>query len=88
MICPECGYEWTASSEEAQIARDANGNQLAEGDSITIMKDLKVKGGSGPLKRGTKIKNIKFIDDGIHNLEAYIPGFGGILIKSEFVKKL
>lgn len=88
MICPECGYEWTASSEEAQIVRDANGNQLAEGDSITIMKDLKVKGGSGPLKRGTKIKNIKFIDDGIHNLEAYIPGFGGILIKSEFVKKL
>ena len=67
---------------------DANGNELKDGDSITIIKDLKVKGSSAPLKQGTKVKNIRLIDDGIHNIDCKIDGFGAMKLKSEFVKKL
>lgn len=91
LICPECFHEWTleesSSKDEENVVRDANGNVLKDGDSVTIIKDLKVKGASNDLKRGTKVKNIRLIDDGIHNIDCKIDGFGAMKLKSEFVKK-
>ena len=91
LICPECFHEWTleesSSEDEENVVRDANGNVLKDGDSVTIIKDLKVKGASNDLKRGTKFKNIRLIDDGIHNIDCKIDGFGAMKLKSEFVKK-
>ena len=72
---------------EENVVKDANGNILQNGDSVTIIKDLKVKGASNDLKRGTKVKNIRLIDDGIHNIDCKIDGFGAMKLKSEFVKK-
>ena len=73
LICPECFHEWTLeesnSENEENVVKDSNGNVLQNGDSVTIIKDLKVKGASSDLKRGTKVKNIRLIDDGIHNIE-------------------
>ncbi|WP_067729641.1 zinc ribbon domain-containing protein YjdM [Oceanobacillus damuensis] len=92
-ICPECGYEWTAEAdaeaEESKVTRDSNGNILTNGDTITVIKDLKVKGSSNPLKMGTKVKGIRIVDevDG-HDLEGKVDGFGVLYIKSKFVKKL
>lgn len=92
LICPECFYEWsledTNSTDTENIVKDSNGNILQDGDSITIIKDLKVKGATSDLKRGTKVKNIRLIDDGIHNIECKIDGFGAMKLKSEFVKKI
>ena len=88
-ICPECAYEWTLSSlneTEKIVVKDANGNTLQDGDSVVIIKDLKVKGSSTPLKMGTKVKNIKLVD-GDHNIDCKIDGFGAMSLKSEFVKK-
>ena len=92
-ICPECGHEWVKDSEpqenkQKQVVRDAHGNVLEEGDSVVIVKDLKVKGASSALKVGMKIKNIHLVEevDG-HNIEAKIKGFGSMMLKSEFVKK-
>lgn len=90
-ICPECGHEWQKVSEENQvkeerIVKDSNGNLLADGDTVTIIKDLKVKGSSSSLKVGTKVKNIKLVD-GDHNIDCKIDGFGAMSLKSEFVKK-
>ena len=91
LICPECFHEWsledTNSTDTENIVKDSNGNILQDGDSITIIKDLKVKGATSDLKRGTKVKNIRLIDDGIHNIECKIDGFGAMKLKSEFVKK-
>lgn len=91
LICPECFHEWTLeesnNENEKNVVKDSNGNILQNGDSVTIIKDLKVKGASSDLKRGTKVKNIKLIDDGIHNIECKIDGFGAMKLKSEFVKK-
>ena len=91
LICPECFHEWTleesSSEDEENVVRDANGNVLKDGDSVTIIKDLQVKGASNDLKRGTKVKNIRLIDDGIHNIDCKIDGFGAMKLKSEFVKK-
>lgn len=91
LICPECFHEWTLeesnSENEENVVKDSNGNVLQNGDSVTIIKDLKVKGASSDLKRGTKAKNIRLIDDGIHNIECKIDGFGAMKLKSEFVKK-
>jgi alkylphosphonate utilization operon protein PhnA len=91
LICPECFHEWTLeesnSENEENVVKDSNGNVLQNGDSVTIIKDLKVKGASSDLKRGTKVKNIRLIDDGIHNIECKIDGFGVMKLKSEFVKK-
>ena len=94
LICPECGYEWSAneaaSSEEEQglVVKDANGNILSDGDSVTVIKDLKVKGSQSGIKSGTKIKNIRLVEgnDG-HNIDCKVPGIGGIKLKQEFVKK-
>ncbi len=91
LVCPECGHEWTAGSEgnnEGElVVKDANGNILKDGDSVTIVKDLKVKGASSALKQGTKVKNIRLVD-GDHNIDCKIDGFGAMSLKSEFVKKI
>ena len=91
-VCPECAYEWTTegeneNSEDNNIVKDANGNILNDGDSVTIIKDLKVKGASSPLKIGTKVKNIRLVE-GDHNIDCKIDGFGAMKLKSEFVKKI
>ncbi|MBC8016620.1 MAG: alkylphosphonate utilization protein [Sporomusaceae bacterium] len=92
LICPECGHEWTSGSEtetsdDKKIIKDANGNVLNDGDSVTIIKDLKVKGSSSVLKVGTKVKNIRLVD-GDHDIDCQIDGFGAMKLKSEFVKKV
>ena len=92
LVCPECGHEWAAgdegadASETATVHRDAFGNVLADGDDVTIAKDLKVKGASSALKVGTKVRNIRLVD-GDHNIDCRIDGFGAMKLKSEFVKK-
>lgn len=90
-ICPECAHEWTAADmeaiEEGLVVKDSNGNVLQDGDTITIIKDLKVKGASGPLKMGTRVKNIRLVE-GDHNIDCKIDGFGPMKLKSEFVKKI
>ena len=92
LICPECGNEWTLEAGadndgDAKVIKDANGNVLNDGDSVTIIKDLKVKGASSSLKIGTKVKNIRLVD-GDHNIDCKIDGFGAMKLKSEFVKKI
>ncbi len=92
LICPECGYEWTVASknetnEDQKIIKDANGNVLKDGDSVTVIKDLKVKGSSLAVKIGTKVKNIRLVD-GDHDIDCQIDGFGAMKLKSEFVKKV
>ena len=89
-ICPECANEWTNEEQDqvdGLIVLDANGNPLAEGDSVTVIKDLKVKGASGAIKQGTKVKNIRLVE-GDHNIDCKVDGFGPMKLKSEFVKKL
>ena len=89
LVCPECAHEWSAqeSVEEVNVIKDANGNVLNDGDAVTVIKDLKVKGASSALKAGTKVKNIRLVD-GDHNIDCKIDGFGAMSLKSEFVKKL
>jgi protein PhnA len=91
-VCPECAHEWNdaAPAEDAGdqlIVKDANGTLLADGDSVTVIKSLKVKGASSMLKIGTKVKNIRLCE-GDHNIDCKIDGFGAMKLKSEFVKKL
>ncbi|TCO79809.1 zinc ribbon domain-containing protein YjdM [Marinisporobacter balticus] len=92
LICPECGHEWTLkletqNSEDKKIIKDANGNVLNDGDSVTVIKDLKVKGSASVIKIGTKVKNIRLVD-GDHDIDCKIDGFGAMKLKSEFVKKV
>ncbi|MBO9508129.1 zinc ribbon domain-containing protein YjdM [Thalassospira sp. A3_1] len=90
LICPECAHEWSqqaATGGDETEYRDANGNILADGDTVSIIKDLKVKGASQPLKVGTKVKNIRLVE-GDHNIDCKIDGFGPMKLKSEFVKKI
>lgn len=86
--CPECGHVWSGNTEatEVLVVKDANGNLLADGDSVTVIKDLKVKGSSTPLKIGTRVKSIRLVE-GDHNIDCKIDGFGPMKLKSEFVKK-
>ena len=88
LVCPECGYEFSPDQvqEEGLIVLDAHGNKLADGDTIIVIKDLKVKGASGAIKAGTKVKNIRLCE-GDHNIDCKVPGFGAMKLKSEFVKK-
>ena len=90
LVCPECAHEWAAggaAAEEPQrVHRDAVGNVLADGDSVTVAKDLKVKGASGALKAGTKVRNIRLVDED-HDIDCRIDGFGPMKLKSEFVRK-
>ena len=92
-ICPECGHEWPqadASSEESAsegVITDANGTPLQDGDTVTVIKDLKVKGSSSVVKVGTKVKNIRLVS-GDHDIDCRIPGIGSMGLKSQFVKKV
>ncbi len=92
-VCPECGHEWTTSDMEAAAAegelvvKDANGAVLSDGDTVTVIKDLKLKGSSSVVKVGTKVKNIRLVD-GDHNIDCKIDGIGAMALKSEFVKKV
>ena len=90
-ICPECANEWTSEEnveqEQGMVVLDANGNRLTEGDSVTVIKDLKVKGATGAIKQGTKVKNIRLVE-GDHNIDCKVEGFGPMKLKSEFVKKI
>ncbi len=90
-ICPECAHEWSKAAaveavEEAKVWKDAFGNVLADGDSVTLIKDLKLKGSSAVIKVGTKVKNIRLVD-GDHNIDCRVDGIGAMQLKSEFVKK-
>ncbi|WP_028875836.1 zinc ribbon domain-containing protein YjdM [Teredinibacter turnerae] len=90
LMCPECGHEWnpadTGDSDE-KVIKDSNGNPLADGDTVTVIKDLKVKGSSLVVKVGTKVKNIRLVD-GDHDIDCKIDGIGAMKLKSEFVKKV
>jgi protein PhnA len=91
-VCPECAHEWvkgseTGSDEEKKVITDANGNVLNDGDSVTVIKDLKIKGSSSSVKIGTKVKNIRLID-GDHDIDCKVDGFGAMKLKSEYVKKI
>lgn len=90
-VCPECGHEWAMageenSTEDEALVRDANGTPLSDGDTVVVIKDLKVKGASAVVKVGTKVKNIRLVA-GDHNIDCRIAGIGAMQLKSEFVKK-
>ena len=88
--CPECGHSWdpnAASEEDGEVIKDSNGNLLADGDTVTVIKDLKVKGSSSVVKVGTKVKNIRLVG-GDHDIDCKIDGIGAMKLKSEFVKKV
>jgi len=92
LVCPECAHEWSredanTSTTGEPVIRDANGNELKDGDTVTVIKDLKVKGSSSVVKVGTKVKNIRLVD-GDHNIDCKIDGIGAMKLKSEFVKKV
>jgi len=89
-ICPECAHEWTTegeTNEEKKVVKDANGKVLNDGDTVSVIKDLKVKGSSSVIKIGTKVKNIRLVE-GDHDIDCKIDGFGAMQLKSEFVKKV
>jgi protein PhnA len=91
-ICPECAHEWPQQAvietiDEPRLVRDANGNTLSDGDTVTVIKDLKVKGSSSVVKVGTKVKIIRLVD-GDHDIDCRIEGIGAMGLKSEFVKKV
>jgi protein PhnA len=89
-VCPECAHEWpqaaATSTEQARVYKDAFGNVLVDGDTITVIKDLKIKGSSLVVKVGTKVKNIR-LTDGDHDIDCKIDGIGAMQLKTEFVKK-
>ncbi|OEC38552.1 alkylphosphonate utilization protein [Pseudomonas sp. 1D4] len=92
LICPECAYEWSAEAseavaEEGRVIKDSVGNVLQDGDTITVIKDLKVKGSSLVVKVGTKVKGIRLVD-GDHDIDCKIDGIGAMKLKSEFVRKV
>ncbi|SFC29861.1 phosphonoacetate hydrolase [Marinospirillum celere] len=90
-VCPECGHEWSkdavATTEAVKVIKDANGNPLADGDTVSVIKDLKIKGSSSVVKVGTKVKNIRLVE-GDHDIDCKIDGVGAMKLKSEFVKKV
>ena len=91
-VCPECAHEWprkaaAKTAEAGRVVRDAVGNVLQDGDTVTVIKDLKVKGSSSVVKVGTKVKNIRLVD-GDHDIDCKIDGIGAMGLKSEFVKKV
>lgn len=91
-VCPECAHEWSAQATEpaedgGKVYRDSAGNVLKDGDTVTVIKDLKLKGSAGVIKMGTKVKNIRLVDSD-HDIDCKIEGFGAMSLKSEFVKKV
>ena len=91
LVCPECAHEWNPSEEvgeQARVIKDSTGNVLSDGDDVTIIKDMKVKGSSNTLKVGTKVRNIRLVDGpGDHDIDAKVDGFGPMNLKSSIVKK-
>ena len=89
IICPECAHEFSpaADAENAPVWKDANGNVLVDGDTVTVIKDLKIKGSSSVVKVGTRVKNIRLVE-GDHDIDCRIDGIGAMQLKSEFVKKV
>ena len=92
LVCPKCTHEWGATAadavdEGARVYRDSVGNVLQDGDTVTVIKDLKLKGGGGTVKVGTKVKNIRLVDSD-HDIDCKIDGFGAMSLKTEFVKKV
>ena len=93
LMCPECGNEWNPneaaaeSADEGKVVKDSAGNTLQDGDTVTVIKDLKVKGSSLVVKIGTKVRNIRLVD-GDHDIDCKIDGIGAMKLKSEFVKKV
>jgi len=90
-VCPECAHEWSKdapveSAEEKRVVKDSAGNVLNDGDTVTVIKDLKIKGSSSVVKVGTKVKNIRLVE-GDHDIDCKIDGIGAMSLKSEFVKK-
>jgi protein PhnA len=92
LVCPECAHEWNPSDVEIEaerVIKDASGNVLADGDDVTIVKDMKVKGSSNTLKVGTKVRGIRLVDGpGDHDIEAKVDGFGPMNLKSSIVRKV
>jgi protein PhnA len=91
LVCPECSHEWTKEEEagnadQKPVVRDAHGNVLHDGDTVTVIKDLKIKGSSSVVKVGTRVKNIRLVE-GDHDIDCKIDGIGAMQLKSEFVKK-
>lgn len=91
-VCPECAHEWSQSASadsatDENVVRDSNGNVLQDGDTVTVIKDLKIKGSSSVVKVGTKVKNIRLVD-GDHDIDCKIDGIGAMSLKSEFVRKV
>ena len=90
-VCPECAHEWSKEAAEnandPHVVHDAHGNVLQDGDTVTVIKDLKIKGSSSVVKVGTKVKNIR-LADGDHDIDCKIDGLGAMQLKSEFVKKV
>ncbi|WP_129305269.1 zinc ribbon domain-containing protein YjdM [Streptomyces sp. L2] len=98
LVCPECGHEWSPSAASAvsadergeKVIRDAVGNVLVDGDTVTVVKTLKVKGSPSGIKAGTKVRNIRLVEDGVdgHDIDCRIDGFGAMQLKSSVVKKV
>ncbi|WP_180083522.1 MULTISPECIES: zinc ribbon domain-containing protein YjdM [unclassified Acinetobacter] len=93
LICPECSHEWRegeSAADEQIVIKDANGNVLIDGDTVTVVKDLKIKGSSSVVKVGTKVKNIRLLADATdgHDIDCKIDGIGAMKLKSEYVKKV
>jgi len=90
LVCPECAHEWSENAEQegSFTVRDANGTVLQDGDSVTVIKDLKIKGSSSVIKVGTKVKVGRLLDKPDHNIDCKIPGIGAISITAAFVKKV
>ncbi|WP_180023132.1 MULTISPECIES: zinc ribbon domain-containing protein YjdM [unclassified Acinetobacter] len=93
LICPECSHEWRegeSAADEQLVIKDANGNVLTDGDTVTVVKDLKIKGSSSVVKVGTKVKNIRLLADATdgHDIDCKIDGIGAMKLKSEYVKKV
>ena len=90
LVCPECAHEWSEDAapeaEDGSVIRDANGNALSDGDTVMVIKDLKVKGSSSVVKVGTRVKNIRLVD-GDHDIDCKVDGIGAMKLKSCFVKK-
>ncbi|PCK07780.1 MAG: alkylphosphonate utilization protein [Alteromonadaceae bacterium] len=90
-VCPECAHEWNGDEaqdgDDDKVIKDSVGNRLSDGDSVTVIKDLKVKGSSSVVKVGTKVKNIRLVD-GDHDIDCKIDGIGAMKLKSQFVKKI
>ena len=93
LVCPECGHEWTegeantSSDDVSSVIRDSNGVELKDGDTVMVIKDLKIKGSSSAVKAGTKVKNIRLVG-GDHDIDCKIPGMGAMGLKSQFVRKI